>query len=81
MHQFVHLVQFAQATGLVRGLYEAPPEEFDGLSRVTSVTDVGTLDGDHLDDGLEDWCTEIGTGWETDGNNCAAGSDVLIIVS
>lgn len=61
--------------------YVPTTEKLNSLSRISSVSDVRALDGDHLDDGLEYWGAEVGTGWETDGNDCAARTDVLLKIS
>lgn len=70
-------MQFRQSDSLVWCFDETASEEFDGLGGIFSVADVGTLDGNHLDDGLEDWCAEIGAGWKTNANNGTARTDVL----
>jgi hypothetical protein len=43
-----------------------------------SVPDVRTLDGDHLDDRLKDRGAEVGSSGQTDGDDCAVGTDVLM---
>lgn len=77
MHEVVDHLELAEADGLDRGLDETAAEEVQGLGRVLAVADVGSLDGDHLDDRLEDGCAEVGTGGETNADDGTAGTDVL----
>jgi hypothetical protein len=44
------LRQLRQTDHLVRSLDQAATEELDGLGTIPAVSDVRTLDGDHLDD-------------------------------
>jgi hypothetical protein len=78
MHQIIDVLQLGQTDGLEGGVDQTAVEELKGLGRVAAVAHIGALDGDHLDDGLEDGCPEVGAGGEADGYNCAAGSDVLL---
>ena len=80
-HKVVDLLQFAHTNRLEGCLDETAPEEVNGLDRVLSVSDVRSFDGDHSDHGLEDGSTEVGTGWQTDDDNGAMRSDVLLHVS
>ena len=77
VHHLVDLGQILQRGGLERRLDEPAGEEVDRLGRVSPVPDVRALDGDHLDDGLEDGGFEEGAGGEADGDDGAAGPDVL----
>ncbi len=77
VHQFVDLLQLAQAAGLEWCLDETTAEELDGFGGVASIADVRTLDGNHLDDRLEDRCAEIGSSGETDSNDRTSWSNVL----
>lgn len=52
-------------------------EEVKSLIRVLSVADVRGLDSDHLEHGLEDWCSDVGVGWETDDDDGTSWSDVF----
>ena len=81
VHELVHLVQFAQSARLIWCIDQTTSEELDGLCRVASITDVWTLDCDHLDDRLKDRCTEICTCWKTNGNDCPTRADILFTVS
>lgn len=77
MHQVVHLLQFTHANRLKGTLDEAALEEVESLGGVFSVADIGSLDRLHPDDGFEDGSFQKGTGGHTDGDDGAAGSDVL----
>ena len=78
VHEVVHALQLGQANDLEGRLDETAAEEVEGLGRVAPVADVGALDGDHLDDGLEDGGFEVGAGGEADADDGAAGADVLL---
>ena len=78
VHQVVHLLELGEADGLVRALDQAAAVEVERFGGVLAVADVAALDGDHLDDGLEDGGLEIGAGGETNAYDCAAGADVLL---
>lgn len=49
-HEVVDLLQLAHADGLEGSLDETATVEIDGFGGVLSVADVGSFDGDHLDD-------------------------------
>lgn len=78
MHQVVDLLELGEADGLVRALDQAAAVEVERFGGVLAVADVAALDGDHLDDGLEDGGLEVGAGGETDAYDRAAGADVLL---
>lgn len=63
MHKIINLLELTETAGLVWGLDETSSEELNGLGRIGSVADVGTLDGDHLNDGLKNRCAEVGSSW------------------
>lgn len=52
-------------------------EELKSLLTVLSVTDVRALDSDHLEDRLEDWCSDMGTRRQTNHNDGSSGSDIF----
>lgn len=62
MHQVINLLQLGQAHDLIRRLDKATPVEVERLGGVLTVADVAAFDSDHLDDGLEDRCTQVGAG-------------------
>ena len=76
-HQVVHTLELRQSYNLEWCLDETAAEEVNGLSAVSAVADVGCLDGDHLDDRLEDWGLDDCAWWETDEDDCAAWANVL----
>ena len=78
MHQVVDLLELGETDGLVRALDQAAAVEVECLGGVLAVADVAALDGDHLDDGLEDGSLEVGAGGQTDADDCAAWADVLL---
>ena len=77
VHHVIDLLEFTHTDDLERCIDEATAEEINGLARVLAVAHVGTFDGLHADDGFEDWCAEVRTGWETDGDDGSAGPQVL----
>jgi len=77
LHEVVDALELAETDGLEGSLDEAAAEEVEGFAGVLTVTDVGTLDGDHLDDSLEDGRAEVGAGRETDADDGATGTNVL----
>lgn len=81
MHQVVHLLELGEPDDLEGSLDQAAAEESERLSGVPAVADVGALDGDHLDDRLEDGSAQVGAGGETDANDGSAWADVLFCVS
>ena len=78
MHQVVDLLEFGETDGLVRALDQTAAVEVERLSSVLAVANIAALDGDHLDDGLEDWGLEVGAGGQTNAYDCAARADVLL---
>ena len=52
-------------------------KEVNRLSGITSVTDVRTLDGDHLDNSIKDWSLQERTSWETNSNDRSAWTNIL----
>ena len=77
MHQVVDLLELGEPDGLVRALDQAAAVEVERFGGVFAVADVAALDGDHLDDGLEDGGFEVGAGGQADADYCATGADVL----
>lgn len=78
MHQVVNLLELGETDDLVRALDEAAAVEVECLGCVLAVADVAALDGDHLDDRLEHGSLEVGTRRQTDANNRAAWTNVLL---
>jgi hypothetical protein len=78
VHQVVHLLELGETDNLVRRLDQAAAVELERLCGVPAVAHVRALDGDHLDDGLEYGCAEVGAGGETDAHDCTAWADVLL---
>ena len=76
-HHIINLLQLAHPNRLKRRLNDSTPKELKSLGGVLPVTDVGALDRLHLDDGFEDGGFEEGACREADGDDGAAGSDVL----
>lgn len=81
LHHLKDLGEFRKTDDLEGCLDESLGVEVEGLGSVSAVTDVGALDGDHSDDGLEDGSLEGGTGGQTDADDGTAGTDVLVAVS
>jgi len=79
VHEVVDHWQFRETDDLEWCLDETAAEEFDGFGGVAAVADIRAFDGDHFDNGLEDGCAEVGAGWETDADDGAAWSDVLVV--
>lgn len=77
VHEVIHHLQLAQPDRLEGRLDQAAAEEVERLGRVLAVAHVGTLDRDHLDDGLEDGGAQVGARGEADADYGAAGADVL----
>ena len=77
VHKVVDLLELGEADGLVWALDQAAAVEVERFGGVLAVADVAALDGDHLDDGLEDGGLEVGAGGQTNAHDCAAGADVL----
>jgi len=73
--------ELRETDDLVRGLDQTAAVELECLCGVLAVTHVRALDGDHLDDGLEHGCAEVGAGGETDAHDCATWADVLLCLN
>jgi hypothetical protein len=58
MHQIKNILKLAQSHNLHWCLDESSLVEINGLGRIFSVSDVGTLDGDHAEDGAENGSLE-----------------------
>lgn len=80
MHQIIDHLQFRQTDNLEGRLNDSAAVELQCLGGIASVSDVGSLDGDHLDDALEDGCAEVGACWKTDADDCSAWSYVLLSI-
>ena len=77
VHHVVHLLKLAHADDFEWCIDETTAEEVNGLAGVLAIPNVGSPDRLRADDGLEDWCAEVCTGWETDGDDGPAGSEIL----
>jgi hypothetical protein len=78
VHEIVHVLELGETDGLVRALDQTTAVELERLGGVLAVADVAALDGDHLDDRLEDGSLEVGAGRQTDAHDGAAWTDVLL---
>jgi hypothetical protein len=56
---------------------QATSIKVDRLCSILAVTHITALDGDHLDDGLEDRGLQECIGRHTDGDDCTAGTGVF----
>jgi len=81
VHEVVDLLELGKTDGLVRALNQTTAVELECLGGVLAVADVAALDGDHLDDRLEDGCLEVGAGGQTDAHDCTAWADILLCQS
>jgi hypothetical protein len=77
LHLIINHLQLRQADDLVRRLDEPAAEEVDRLGRVLAVADVAALDGDHLNDGLEDGRFQVRAGGHANADDGSARADVL----
>lgn len=77
VHQIINHLQLRKTDNLEGRFNNSTAVELQCLGGIASVSDVGSLDGDHLDDALEDRCAQVGACWETDADDCSAWSDVL----
>jgi hypothetical protein len=77
VHLVIHHLELGKADNLEWCLDQATSVEVNGLGGVLAVTNVGTLNPDHLDDRLENGGLQVGTSWETDADDSSAWSDVL----
>jgi hypothetical protein len=78
VHEVVNLLELRKTDCLVRAVDETAAVEVERLGCVLAVADVAALDGDHLDDGLEDGSLEVRTSGQTDAHYCAAWANVLL---
>lgn len=76
-HQIVDALQLAQSHHFVWSIDQAPLEELQGLGSIAAIAHVRALDGDHLDDGLEDGRAQKGASWQANGHNRASGADIF----
>lgn len=76
-HELEHLRQILERNRFERGLDQSTSKEVDGFNTILAVTDIATLDVDHLDDSVEDRCLEECPGRETDGNDGAARASIF----
>lgn len=76
-HQVVHPPELAHVNSLERSLDETASEEVNSLRSVLSVADIGSLNGLHLGNRFEHWCSEVCARGETNGYDCAFRTDVL----
>lgn len=77
LHLLKDALKLRKTHNLERSLNKTSRKEVNRLSGITSVTDVRTLDGDHLDNSIKDWSLQERTGWETNSNDRPAWTDVL----
>ena len=77
MHHIVDLLQLAHANNLEGRIDEPAAEEVNRLARILAVANIGPLDRLHANDRLEDRCTEVRTSGQTNGDDGAAGPEVL----
>jgi hypothetical protein len=77
VHLVVDHLELRKTNDLEGCLDHATSEEVNGLGAVLAVTDVRSLDADHLDDRLEDGGLEVSTSRQTDANDRSARADVL----
>jgi hypothetical protein len=78
VHEVIDHLELGKADSLVRAVDETAAVEVERLGCVLAVADVAALDGDHLDDRLEDGSLEVGASGQTDAHHCAAWANVLL---
>lgn len=81
VHQVVDHLELRKTNSLEWGLDHTTAEEFEGFGGVLAVADVRATNVHHLDDGLEDWSLQVGTGWQTNADDGTTWADVLDLVS
>lgn len=77
MHKLVDLWQLLEIDRLEGCVDETACEEGESLLRVLSVADVRGLDANHLEHRLEDWCSDVCTGRQTNDDDGTSGSNVF----
>lgn len=77
MHLVVHGLEFGEPDDLKRRLDQAATEKLNRLGAILAIADIGALDPDHFDDGLEDRSLEVGARGQADANDGAARADIL----
>jgi hypothetical protein len=78
VHEVVDLLELGKTDSLVRAVDETAAVEVERLGCVLAVAHVAALDGDHLDDRLEDGSLEVGACRQTDAHDCAAWANILL---
>lgn len=77
MHQFIDVLQLTQTNGLVWNGNQTSSVEINGLSRVSAVTNIATLDVDHAKNSVENWGADASIGRKTNANDSATSTDIL----
>jgi hypothetical protein len=77
LHELVDLVELRETDSLEGDLDETAAEEVNGLSGISTVADVRSLDGDHANNCVEDGSRELSIGRETNADDSTARADVL----
>jgi hypothetical protein len=77
VHLVVNHLQLREANNLERRLDQTPREEVNRLGAVLAITNIRSLNADHLDDRLEHGRLEVRTRRQTDANDGTTGTDVL----
>jgi hypothetical protein len=77
LHELVDLVELRETDSLEGDLDETAAEEVNGLSGISTVADVRSLDGDHANNCVEDGSRELSIGGETNADDSTARADVL----
>lgn len=77
MHLIIDVWQILEVDGLKWSMDETSSEEIKSLGRILSVADVRSLNSDHLEHRLEDWCSNVCTSWQTDDDDGTSRPNVL----
>jgi len=77
VHLIIHHLQLRKPDNLERRLNQSPREEVNRLRAVLAITNIRSLDADHLDDRLKHRRLEVRTGRQSDANNRSARPNVL----
>lgn len=77
LHLLKDRLELRKTHNLEWSLDQSSRKEVNRLSSITSVTDVRSLDSNHLDDSIKDRSLQERTSWETDSHDGSAWTNVL----
>lgn len=76
-HELKDLRQFLEGSGLERRLDQTTSKEVHSFNTILTVSDIATLDADHLHDRVENGSLEEGVCRKANGNNCTTGTCIV----